>query len=174
MTQQYFKHFAIVLDNEEKKVNKSLFQRLIASIKGKFQRRHPLEDRLQYLLENEDFEYEGIIHVGDQKSENKYFLMRDFENIVRLIQEFCDDECTCRGDRRHDGKDYEITIELPKRKKLRKVTVYDKVTILERWVKIGYDMYRKHSDPWTGEEYIIVDGDTYDIRRDRYGKEYLK
>jgi len=167
MTQQYFKHIAIELDSKEKKTNKCFFTKLIDSLSSKLKReKHPITKKLRVLLEQEDFEYENVIQFGSTASTNKYFLMRDFDELVKLLQKFCEEP-------KEKEYEIEITIEVPKRKKFKKVDVYEKITILERWVKIGYKMYRRQFDPWTGDEFIIVDGDTYNIKHDRYGKEFL-
>jgi hypothetical protein len=170
MTQQFLKkEFAIVMDGEDQKTNKNFFTRLIDGLTRKLKReKHPVTTRLRELLEQDEFEYESIIQVG-KANNNKYFLMRDFDKLFDLLKDVCED-CPKRKEREYE---VEITIERPKRKKLKKVTVYDKVTILERWVKIGYKMYRRQFDCYSGDEYIVVDGDTYEIRRDRYGKEHL-
>jgi hypothetical protein len=180
------KRFAIIMDEKEEKTNKNVFSKLIDSISEKLsgKKRPVVKEKLQKLLIecnfkqgkrvciDEDFDF---IRTGDWRlsaNTNKYFLMRDFDKLVELLSEYCDDECTCK--RRKDNKyEIEITVEVPKRKKVRKITTFDKITILERWVKIGYDMYRRQFNYRTGEEYIVVDGDVYDIKVDRHGKEYL-
>jgi hypothetical protein len=193
--QQYLKRFAIIMDNEDKSRNKSYFTRLIDSLSEKLssKKRPTIESKIQVLLRNCEFSHRDTIYVDEDlnfeqslfrsdslyfnnkkkaNNNNKYFLMRDFDKLIKLLSEYCDEPCSCK---RHKDNEYEVevTVEVPKRKKLRKVTTYDKITILERWVKIGYEMYRRQFDWKTGDEYIVVDGDVYEIRRDRYGKEYL-
>jgi hypothetical protein len=185
------KRFAIIMDEKEETTNKNIFCKLIDSISDKLSgtKRPVVEDRVKKLLIECDFSRKNTIYVDEdlnfktsffksgsfyhgKKADNKYFLMRDFDKLVKLLSEYCDEDCTCK---RHKGNkfDIEITIETPKPKKLRKVTTYDKITILERWVKIGYEMYRRQFDYKTGDEYIVVDGDVYIIKCDRNGKEYL-
>jgi hypothetical protein len=168
---QTFKQFAIILDGEEKKTNKTVFQQLIDSLRGKKEKKDPIKHKLQDLLSSSEFAFEQEFRVGGEANRNKYFLMRDFDELVDLLSSYCDDE----PKRKHKDNKYEIevTVELPKRKRIKNVTVYDKITILERWVKIGYHLYRRQFDPWSGTEYIVVDGDIYDVKSDRNGREYL-
>jgi hypothetical protein len=153
-------------------------------------KRPVIEDKVKKLLIECDFSHRDTIYIDEDldfklplfrsgsfyhknKASNKYFLMRDFDKLVKLLSEYCDEDCKCK--RVKDNKyEIEITVEVPKPKKLRKVTTYDKVTILERWVKIGYEMYRRQFDWKTGDEYIVVDGDVYLIKCGRDGIEYLK
>jgi len=180
------KRFAIIMDEEDKSRNKSYFNRLIDSLSEKLKgkKRPTVESKLRDLLSHADFSYGKRICIDEDfdfiptgkwrlsANTNKYFLMRDFDKLVSLLSDYCDDDCVCK--RRKDNKyEIEITVEVPKRKKVRKITTFDKITILERWVKIGYDMYRRQFNYRTGEEYIVVDGDVYDIKVDRHGKEYL-
>jgi hypothetical protein len=169
MTQYLKRNVSIVMDNEDTKKNKCFFTKLIDSLSDKLRgKKHPITTKLQELLAQEEFEYESIIHFGSRESSNKQFLMRNFDELVDLLKEFCEEP-----KRKEREYEIEITVERPKRRKLKKVDVYEKITILERWVKIGYKMYRRQFDSFSGDEYIVVDGDVYDIRRDRYGREYL-
>jgi hypothetical protein len=182
---QYFKSFDLILDVKRKEEQISLFKKLINSFSCKkrpatiaMENIRKMYKTLQsdkvskgsaFRVINNQFDYE-LLHALDFRhfeSNNKFNLMRDFEQLVKLLQSFCDEP------RREKEYDIEITIEVPKPKKLRKVTTYEKITILERWVKIGYKMYRRHFDSWTGDSYIVVDGDVYNIKCDRYGTEFL-
>ena len=167
---QYLKrNLSIVMDSEEPKKNKCFFTKLIDSLSDKLQgKKHPVTKKLQELLEEEEFEYESIIHIGSGENSKQQFLMRNFDELIDILKDICEEPK--RKERKYE---IEVTIERPKRKKLQKVEVYDKITILERWVKIGYKMYRRQFDRWSGDEYIVVDGDVYEIRHDRYGREYL-
>jgi hypothetical protein len=181
------KRFAIIMDEQDKSRNKSFFTRLIDSLSEKLRRgqRPTMESKLRDLLDQCDFSYGRRICIDEDfdfvptgkwrlsANTNKYFLMRDFDKLLDILTDYCDEPCKCKRHKKSNDYEVEITIETPKRKKLRKVTTYDKVTILERWVKIGYDMYRKQFDYKTGKEYIVVDGDVYIIKYDRYGNEYL-
>lgn len=180
---QYLKHFAIILDDEKKEKNVSFLKKLINSVSEKLgAKKRPtqrafikiLEQQLSYkdaITINSDFEFGYVPRIKKaikiSSDTNKYFLMKDFDQLVKLLSEFCEEP-----KRKHEYE-IEVTIERPKPKRLKKVTVYDKITILERWVKIGYKMYRRQFDSFSGDEYIVVDGDVYDIKRDRYGREYL-
>ena len=176
MSNKQLNYFTIVMDDKEKKTNRNFFGKLIDSVSDKL---CPVKvndtklKSLRALLENEyrfkhgytiDVECDEIVNT------NKYFLMRDFDKLVKLLNEYLGDKPKVKKSKEYE---IEITIERPKVKKLRKVTSYDKVTILERWVKIGYEMYRRQLDSFTGVEFIVVDDDVYLIKRDRYGREYL-
>jgi hypothetical protein len=190
MSTQYLKRFAIIFDEERRQKNLSYFKRLINAVSEKLGTKKSYVERFFYnIIQDHELDYRDAVDVNiddlifdyiprAQKRERlsadikKYFLMRDFRDLVDLISSYCEEDNfhSCRKNRK--GRyDIEVTIEVPRKKK---VTVYDKVTILERWVKVGYDMYRKQFDPWTGREYVVIDGDVYDIKRNRYGKEYLQ
>jgi len=184
MTQQFFKSFAIVVDEEKKTRQLNCFQKLVNAINSKFNRgkKTDSEKFLKQLLSmnltlgdavqinDSQFDYSIIRKEQtrrlDEANINKYFLMKDFEKVLELLRLYAEEPV-------ENTVDIEITIEIPKPKKLKKVTTYEKITVLERWVKIGYKMYRRHFNPWTGDSYIVVDGDVYDIKSDRYGREYL-
>jgi hypothetical protein len=187
--QQYFKSFAIVLDEGKKEEHVSCFKRLYRSVFGS--KKKPTTIAMEnikkmfktiktestvgdrFFVKDNSFEFELLRRT---KCRNKfcantteYNLMRDFERLVELLTSFVEEpKCKCKP-----AYEVEVTIELPRPKKLRKVTTYDKITILERWVKIGYEMYRRQFDVFSGDEYIVVDGDVYYIKCNRHGQEYL-
>lgn len=185
MSNKYLKQFAIILDDVKPKENKSFFRKLIDSVSEKLikKNRPDVRKKIDELLFNVSFDYGDALSFGDDldltyiprakrkytlsADTDKYFLMRDFDELLELLEEAIEVK-----PKKSNKYEIEITIETPKRKKLQ-VDVYGKITILERWVKIGYEMYRRRFNGFTGDEYIIVDGDTYYIRRDRYGREYL-
>jgi len=183
--QQVFKSFDIIIDLEEKKERVSTFKKLINSVSGLVKRPKKksvknMSDLFKVIemkdlytgqairIDNNDLNYRLIDFMNPEycESNNKFNLMRDFEQLVKYISSLIEEP-------KEDKYEVEITIELPKPKKVKKVTTYEKITIMERWVKIGYQMYRRQFDNWTGEEFIIVDGDVYLIKNDRYGREYL-
>jgi hypothetical protein len=191
MNRTNLKHFAIIFD-EKKPRNVSYFKRLINAVSEKLgSKKKTVEDLFLRVIEENECDYRDALSVNIQDSildyipriersirlsanTKKYFLMRDFEDLVELLTSCCDDSDSCRCKKsKSRNYEFEITVEVPRRKALKKVTVYDKVTIMERWVKIGYKLYRRHFDAWTGDEYIVVNGQTYDIKSDRYGREYL-
>ena len=177
---QYLKSFDLILDIEEQKERvcwfKKLFNRFtckkrpstiaMENIRKMFKEVNTEKRVRGFRVHNECFEHDLLSELTRERSSKEYNLMRNFEELVELLSSFVEE-------RRKPAYEIEVTIEVPRPKKLRKVTVYDKITILERWVKIGYKMYRRQFDAWTGDEYIIVNGDTYDIKCDHYGKEYL-
>jgi hypothetical protein len=200
--QQSFKSFAIVLDEEQPEKNTNCFQRLVNALGKKLTNHRPGTVASQnilkmyrtvkkeatygdaFIIRNNSFEFdlvkkakarrlfwdslreEGSFFDVEPKAK-KYNLMRDFETLVELLSSLCCEE------RSRPEVEIEVTVEVPRPKKLRKVTTYEKVTILERWVKIGYKLYRRHFDAFTGDEYIVVNGDVYYIKENRCGQEYL-
>jgi hypothetical protein len=183
MREQFFKSFALVVDEEKPKRQLGCFQKMVNAINAKFNRGRKSNDEkfLRQMMnlnltlgdsiqiENSDFDYLLTRRHEAKRQEaniNKYFLMKDFEEFLKLLTSYTEKP-------KPRTVEFEVTIEIPRPKKLKKVTTYEKITILERWVKIGYKMYRRHLDVYTGEEYIIVDGDTYEIKSDRNGTEYL-
>jgi hypothetical protein len=179
--QQYLKSFDLIFDVEEKEERVSWFKKLFKSCSRKkrpttiareniikmFKVVKTGESTRGFRIQNPSLEYELLQAQRQCESIQAYNLMSDFERLVDLLTSFVEEP------ERKPCYEVEVTIEVPRPKKLRKVTTYDKITILERWVKIGYKMYRRQFDCFTGEEYIIVDGDVYDIKCDRYGREYL-
>lgn len=181
---QYFKTVDIVLDTPKKEEQVSLFKKLINSFCTR--KKRPTTTAMENLRKlyktikteevypysvvqiNNVFEHEffNVLNTSKTRSEKQLNLMRDFAELVELLSTFVEQP-------KEDTYEIEITIERPKPKKLKKVTTYEKITILERWVKIGYKMYRRQFNTWTGESYIVVDGDVYNIKSDRYGREYL-
>jgi hypothetical protein len=178
--QKIFESFDIIFGIEERKERKSCFQRLFQSITRKKRPSTTAMENIRkmykglladdstrgFRVHNRLFDYELLHEKCRRESKKEYNLMSDFERLVKLLTSFVEEpeEPCC---------EIEVTIEVPRPKKLRKVTTYDKITILERWVKIGFQMYRRQLDVFTGDEYIVVDGDVYNIKRDRYGREYL-
>jgi hypothetical protein len=184
MSEQFFKSFTFVIDEEKPKKQLGCFQKMVNAINAKFNKGRKSNDEkfLKEMLSlkltlgdsvqinNSDFDY-LLIRKEEAKRQkevniNKYFLMRDFDELIKLLTSYVEEP-------KRKTIEVEVTIEVPKPKRLKKVTTYEKITIFERWVKIGYKMYRRHLDVYTGEEYILVDGDVYEIKCDRYGQEYL-
>ena len=179
--QKLFESFDIIFDVEEKEERKSCLRKLwesitckhrpstiaMKNIRAMYKSALTDEECDGYRINTRSFDYE-LLQAARRKKESKkqYNLMSDFERLVKLLTSYVEEP-------ERPEYEIEVTIEVPKPKKLRKVTTYDKITILERWVKIGYQMYRRHFDAYSGDEYIVVDGDVYEIKCDRYGREYL-
>lgn len=188
MTQYFLKSVDLMIDVEKKEEQVSLFKKLINSFASTFKTRKKrpttiaMENirKMYKTLKSEEvtigcgfrisgssFENELLLAQRKRQISNSQLnLMRDFEQLVKLLSSFVEEP-------KEEVYEFEVTIEVPKPKKLYKATTYEKITILERWVKIGYKMYRRHFNVWSGESYIVVDGDVYDIKTDRYGREYL-
>jgi hypothetical protein len=95
------------------------------------------------------------------------FLMKDYARIIQMFNDLLErqqDETTV----------IEVVVKSPPKPKRRlTIEVWEKITVLERFVKIGLRTFTRHFNIWTGEEYIVVDGDVFYIRNDRHGREYL-
>jgi len=61
----------------------------------------------------------------------------------------------------------DITITLPRKKAKRRVTVFS------NFVKVGWDQYSIKHDHYTGYEYVIIEGERYEVVRDVCGQGYL-
>ena len=180
---QYFKTIDIVLDTIQKEEQVSLFKKLFGGLCRKKRPSTVAMENIKKLYKtirteeihpysvvrlNNTFEHEffNVLNTSKTRSEKQLNLMRDFTELIELLSTFVEQP-------KEDVYEIEISFERPKPKKVKKVTTYEKITILERWVKIGYKMYRRQFNPWTGASYIVVDGDVYDAKSDRYGREYL-
>jgi hypothetical protein len=62
----------------------------------------------------------------------------------------------------------DITITLPKAQKPKR-----KVRVFSNFVKVGFDQYSIRIDPFTGYEYVKIDGKRYEIARDIYNRGVL-
>jgi hypothetical protein len=62
----------------------------------------------------------------------------------------------------------DITITLPKAQKPKR-----KVTVFSNFVKVGFDQYNIKIDPFTGYEYVKIDGKRYEIARDIFNRGVL-
>ena len=182
-----FEQFAIILDDPRKSKNTTCFKKLINALSEKLTNHRPGTVEAQNILKmyrsiqkeasygdgffvrSSSFEHDLLKDAFRKSSAStkQFNLMRDFESLLELLASICEEP------KRKREIDIEITVEVPRPKKLKKVTSYEKITILERWVKIGFQMYPKNFDTFSGEEYIVVDGDVYLIKQNRYGQEYL-
>lgn len=179
--------FDIVV-NEPKKTRTSCFHKLVEAIRGKVAKprraavaknimsmynklKEEQQNTFAFRINDADLNFEFVSSTEKKyyESSKKLNLMSDFEQIIRML------DAMCSKPKKEDVYEIEIVFEKPKPKpkKLVKVTTFDKISIFERWVKIGYEMYRRQLDSSTGDEYIVVDGDIYYIKYDRQGKEYL-
>jgi hypothetical protein len=62
----------------------------------------------------------------------------------------------------------DITISLPKAQKPKR-----KVRVFSNFVKVGFDQYSIKIDPFTGYEYVKIDGKRYEIVRDFFNRGVL-
>jgi len=102
--------------------------------------------------------------------ENTFFFMKNYTQIYNLLRDFLelqqDETATIRFV-------VEEPIPQPKTVVAFKVQIKEKITIFDRFVKIGWHSYRRQLDLFNGREYIVVDGTRLWIRQDRLGREYL-
>jgi len=62
----------------------------------------------------------------------------------------------------------DITISLPKAQKPKR-----KVRVFSNFVKVGFDQYSIKIDPFTGYEYVKIEGKRYEIVRDFFNRGVL-
>jgi len=62
----------------------------------------------------------------------------------------------------------DITITLPKVAKPKR-----KVRVFSNFVKVGFDQYSIRIDPFSGYEYVVIEGKRYEILRDYYNRGVL-
>lgn len=99
--------------------------------------------------------------------ENIFYLMKDYERIINLLNDLLELQNDERGVIR-------LVVEEPVKPVVHfKVQIKEKIKIFERFVKIGWNTYKRRFDFLTGLDYIVVDGTTLYVRYDKYGREYL-
>ena len=62
----------------------------------------------------------------------------------------------------------DITISLPKAPKPKR-----KVRVFSNFVKVGFDQYTIKIDPFTGYEYVKIEGKRYEVARDIFNRGVL-
>jgi hypothetical protein len=62
----------------------------------------------------------------------------------------------------------DITISLPKAPKPKR-----KVRVFSNFVKVGFDQYTIKIDPFTGYEYVKIEGKRYEVARDIFSRGVL-
>lgn len=98
---------------------------------------------------------------------NEFFLMKNYKTLYNLLRDLLEIQSDETGVIR-------LVVEEPVRPVVKfKYQVKEKVTIYERFVRIGWNTYKRQFDFFTGKEYINVDGNILYIKYDRYGREYL-
>jgi hypothetical protein len=63
----------------------------------------------------------------------------------------------------------DITISLPKATPKPKRTV----RVFNNFVKVGFDQYKIRIEPWTGYEYVVINGKRYEVVRDYFNQGVL-
>lgn len=99
--------------------------------------------------------------------ENTFFFMKNYKQIYNLLQELLDLENEERGVIR-------VVVQEPVRPVIHfKTQIKEKIVIFERFVKIGWNTYKRRFDFISGLDFINVDGTIFYVKLDRYGREYL-
>lgn len=102
--------------------------------------------------------------LGEIFGTKQYRVSKNFENIIEELYLFA-------GKQPKKEKDMiiDITISLPKAtpKPKRKVRVFN------NFVKVGFDQYSIKIDPFTGYEYVKINGKRYEIARDYFNRGLL-
>lgn len=102
--------------------------------------------------------------------ENTFFFMKNYNQIFELLQNLLDLEDDEQGVIR-------VVVQEPVRRVkpvIRfRAEIKEKITIFERFVKIGWNTYKRKYSFLNNCDFIEVDGTVFYIKMDRYGNEYL-
>ena len=98
--------------------------------------------------------------------ENTFFFMKNYTQIYNLLRDLLELQ-------QDETNVIRVVVERPKPVVAFKMQIKEKITIFDRFVKIGWNSYKRQFDLFSGREYIVVDGTTLWIRQDRLGREYL-
>jgi len=100
--------------------------------------------------------------------ENTFSLMKNYKQVYNLLRDLLELQNDETGVIR-------VVVEKPQPKTIIKfkTEIKEKITIYERFVKIGWNSYKRKFDYFTGRDYITVDGTVFWIKQDRLGREYL-
>lgn len=103
--------------------------------------------------------------------ENTFFFMKNYKQLYNLIRDLLEVQEDETGTIRI------VVAEAPRPQPKTvvhfKMQIKEKITIFERFVKIGWNTYKRQFDFFTGREYIDIDGNRLYIKYDRSGREYL-
>jgi hypothetical protein len=186
------KTITIVIEDKKKATEKGLLKKIKEMIKDKFYPKRRFQDYIiesllsngdaitldfgksNYQVEKEFFNYSNNSYQKSARAfsvsdENTLLLMRDWNKIVNLLldsSDLYDDNTTVIKIRRSTPKP---TVKV---ERIHYKTV-DPVYIYRDYVRVGFDSFKRHFDPWSGDSYVKVDGKKFYIDCDRYGKEYL-
>jgi|GEM_PF-4996675 hypothetical protein len=167
--------FAIIVDTQERvptlieTINKLNF------VERKSKKKINIED----LLDLDD-----VLIFGDESSSTEYELIRNnslitqwikkafgikhykvsenFDNIIEELNLFAGNK------KQQEDMRIELTIKLPVAHKPKR-----KVRVFSNFVKVGFDQYNIKIDPFTGYEYVKIDGKRYEIARNIWGRGVL-
>jgi hypothetical protein len=94
----------------------------------------------------------------------QYKVSKNFENIVEELYLFAGKSLK----KEKKNMILNIEISLPRASKPKR-----KVRVFSNFVKVGWDQYRIHIDPFTGYEYVKINGKRYEVARDYFRQGYL-
>jgi len=99
---------------------------------------------------------------------NTYSFMYNYADIIQLIE-------TLTEPKYDERSVVELIVNKPEPKPLTRihVEVKEKVTIFNQFVKIGYKLYERQYDFLRNRDFIVVDGEIFYIKTNRYGQELL-
>lgn len=186
--------YAIVIEDKKKASEKGLIKKLYAAIAKRFRPQRRVWDIIvesrvntgdavvidlgadkYYRFERKFYDYlDTKNYLKSAKAfsvanEKTLLLMRDWDIISRLldiIDPLEDDNKTV----------IKLRISKPKPRFVAQRVKYvtaDPVYIYRDYVRVGFDAFKRHFDPFTGDSYVKVDGKKFYIDIDRNGKEYL-
>lgn len=166
--------FAIIVDTQERvptlieTINKLNF------VERKSRKKINIEDLLDLdsllLFDTEDSnDYEIVRNnpllkkwLNEVLGVKHYKISESFNDIIEELNLFAGNK------KQQEDMRIELTIKLPKAQKPKR-----KVRVFSNFVKVGFDQYSIKIDPFTGYEYVKIDGKRYEIVRNVWGRGVL-
>lgn len=136
---------------------------------GKNQNTYKVEKNFMNMLANGYTPKKKLLEVIPPQRQI-FSLMKNKNIILQLINDLLDTQ-------QNERSVIELVVAKPEPRPITVTTVQvkvrEKISIFDRFVKIGYKVYKRQYDFWSGNDYIEVDDNIYFIKTDKYGREYL-
>lgn len=142
-----------------------------------------------------DLEYGDIILFGSSSSYDytilegkkammkirnvkKYDVVTESGRIARALEHYVEKNskhsCWCRPSRKCNDDDVTIVnITVTDKPKPRVLRTLDVADIYEGFVKIGWNIYYVDNCRYSGRQFVNIEGETYEIKTDRFGDKYF-
>lgn len=166
--------FAIIVDTPERVPNliEILNELNFKSDQQKVNLKDLLFGRRELLFFNKKNEYDYEISNNDIYINNliggstcdTYSVSKNFENIIEELYLFAGKSLK----KEKKNMILNIEISLPRASKPKR-----KVRVFSNFVKVGWDQYRIHIDPFTGYEYVKINTKRYEVVRNLFNQGVL-